>query len=167
MLAFHTRSVRSLRIALVLCCAPSLATSAGAQVNFKLNGPLARSHREGFWMGDVRISPDGVRVVYAAALDSEARGLFTVRLDGSEPPVRLVPVGTFHSDFAVSSACAAPLGTLRIARGSRAFSAASRAFARGRSGASAAYNFEKRLALTAATPINVIDSLHKLTLLKE
>jgi hypothetical protein len=102
-LAFPFRSVRSLRVALALCCVSWLATRADAQVNFKLNGPLARSSREGFHVGEVRVAPGGDRVVYSAALDSEADGLFTVRIDGSEAPARLVPVGMFHSGFELSA----------------------------------------------------------------
>ncbi len=100
MLAFHARSVR---VAFALCCVSWLAMSAGAQANFKLNGPLARSNRAGFWVGEVRVAPGGHRVVYDAALDSEAGGLFSVRIDGSEAPARLVPVGMFYSVFEVSS----------------------------------------------------------------
>jgi Tol biopolymer transport system component len=80
-----------------------LAALVAAQ-SLKLNRPLERGNGADGGRGvDARVSPGGERVVYDAALDSEARGLFSVRSDGSERPRRLVPEGMTYTGFEVSA----------------------------------------------------------------
>ena len=88
------RFARSGLASLCLSCAPGLALAQSV----KLNGPLPQP-----WGGDVSsylVSPDGTRVVYRATqLDELRYELFSIPVDRSTPPVRLISSSAIRAAF--------------------------------------------------------------------
>jgi Tol biopolymer transport system component len=100
--ALSSRLVPVRPAALVLAAGLALASASSAQVT-KINGPLTS-------VGGGRITqlplvtPDGTRVVYRE--EGEERAIFSARVDGAEPPVRL----TAPEDVSVGAPFLSPDG---------------------------------------------------------
>jgi Tol biopolymer transport system component len=88
--------------ALVLAAGLALGGAAAAQIT-KLNGPLISEGGGRITLLPL-LTPDGTRVVYRE--EGEERALFSARVDGAEPPVRL----TAPEDLSVSAPFLSPDG---------------------------------------------------------
>ncbi len=96
-MARSTCHAASLALSVILT-ANVLSTSYAAPQSTKLNDPLYPG--TGGWAGNVRLSPDGTRVIYSATQDSQVSGLYSVPINGGATPVELVSRDVVNPAFA-------------------------------------------------------------------